>query len=443
MSLTAPALLQRPGSGRAPAPAPLPPVPHAALGRAARTAPRSPRPPGWRAALDRPPPTCRAGSPASCWTPPTGTALWGRTRRAGARPGLHRQAAHRRGGAADPQPDRTGSSPASWPARIRARSCWSAAATRRSPRCRRRREQRLPGRAAARPSWPTQVRKAAPGPIRRVLVDTSRYTGPTLAAGWFAADIARRVRRPDRAADARRRPDRPHVAGRPARRGPGADRRPSARRRCSASTRLVARARAAPGATAARRGVVGAGDRAGRARRCAARTTCWPRCSPARSRSPAAAEPSFAGAAEPGARRAPAGRVRPERRRARRRQRAVHARTRCRPGCSARCSPPRPRPRRAVRHAVPAPDPQRPAGGRRRRHARRPVRRRTRRAAAGRGVVRAKTGTLTGVSSLAGVVTDADGRLLVFALMSNGAGPGTVRPLLDAIAAELSRCGCR
>jgi D-alanyl-D-alanine carboxypeptidase/D-alanyl-D-alanine-endopeptidase (penicillin-binding protein 4) len=64
-------------------------------------------------------------------------------------------------------------------------------------------------------------------------------------------------------------------------------------------------------------------------------------------------------------------------------------------------------------------------------------------AAAGRGVVRAKTGSLTGVSSLAGVVTDADGRLLVFALMSNGAGPAVVRPLHDAMAAALSRCGCR
>lgn len=61
----------------------------------------------------------------------------------------------------------------------------------------------------------------------------------------------------------------------------------------------------------------------------------------------------------------------------------------------------------------------------------------------GRGVVRAKTGTLTGVSSLAGVVTDADGRLLVFALISNGRSPATVRPRLDAIAAALSRCGCR
>jgi D-alanyl-D-alanine carboxypeptidase/D-alanyl-D-alanine-endopeptidase (penicillin-binding protein 4) len=63
--------------------------------------------------------------------------------------------------------------------------------------------------------------------------------------------------------------------------------------------------------------------------------------------------------------------------------------------------------------------------------------------AAGRGVVRAKTGTLTGVSSLAGVVTDVDGRLLVFAMMSNGVSPATVRPKLDTIAATLSRCGCR
>ena len=61
----------------------------------------------------------------------------------------------------------------------------------------------------------------------------------------------------------------------------------------------------------------------------------------------------------------------------------------------------------------------------------------------GRGVVRAKTGTLTGASSLAGVVVDADQRLLVFAFMSNGALPLRVRPKLDDLAAELSRCGCR
>lgn len=63
--------------------------------------------------------------------------------------------------------------------------------------------------------------------------------------------------------------------------------------------------------------------------------------------------------------------------------------------------------------------------------------------AAGRGVVRAKTGTLTNVSSLAGVVTDADGRLLVFAFMSNGVLPSKARPRLDDIAAKLSGCGCR
>lgn len=63
-------------------------------------------------------------------------------------------------------------------------------------------------------------------------------------------------------------------------------------------------------------------------------------------------------------------------------------------------------------------------------------------AAAGRGWVRAKTGTLTGVNSLAGTVLDADGRVLVFALLSNGPNPSTVRPRLDALAAGLRSCGC-
>ena len=44
-------------------------------------------------------------------------------------------------------------------------------------------------------------------------------------------------------------------------------------------------------------------------------------------------------------------------------------------------------------------------------------------AAGGRGWVRAKTGTLTGANALAGVVGTVDGRVLVFALMSNGADP--------------------
>ncbi|MEU5693479.1 D-alanyl-D-alanine carboxypeptidase/D-alanyl-D-alanine-endopeptidase [Actinosynnema sp. NPDC020468] len=62
----------------------------------------------------------------------------------------------------------------------------------------------------------------------------------------------------------------------------------------------------------------------------------------------------------------------------------------------------------------------------------------------GRGWVRAKTGTLTGVNSLAGVVVDGDGRLLVFAFMSLSAQSATdVRGALDTLAAALRGCGCR
>ncbi|MGH3869063.1 MAG: D-alanyl-D-alanine carboxypeptidase, partial [Pseudonocardiaceae bacterium] len=64
-------------------------------------------------------------------------------------------------------------------------------------------------------------------------------------------------------------------------------------------------------------------------------------------------------------------------------------------------------------------------------------------AAGGRGWVRAKTGTLTGVNSLAGIVLDAEGRVLVFALLSNGPNPVSVRPRLDTLAAGLRSCGCR
>ncbi|GAA3363024.1 D-alanyl-D-alanine carboxypeptidase/D-alanyl-D-alanine-endopeptidase [Streptomyces antimycoticus] len=64
--------------------------------------------------------------------------------------------------------------------------------------------------------------------------------------------------------------------------------------------------------------------------------------------------------------------------------------------------------------------------------------------AVGRGVVRAKTGTLTGVNSLAGSVVDADGRLLVFAFMTNGTtdADGAQRAL-DRMASALANCGCR
>jgi len=57
------------------------------------------------------------------------------------------------------------------------------------------------------------------------------------------------------------------------------------------------------------------------------------------------------------------------------------------------------------------------------------------------GFLRAKTGSLTGTNSLAGIVTDTSGRVLTFALISNDAGP-TGRVALDALAAVLRSCGC-
>ena len=60
---------------------------------------------------------------------------------------------------------------------------------------------------------------------------------------------------------------------------------------------------------------------------------------------------------------------------------------------------------------------------------------------AGAGWVRAKTGSLEVTYALAGYVPDVDGRILVFAFVSNGVGPGT-RPALDALAAGLRGCGC-
>ncbi|MEU6845687.1 D-alanyl-D-alanine carboxypeptidase/D-alanyl-D-alanine-endopeptidase [Streptomyces sp. NPDC046716] len=64
--------------------------------------------------------------------------------------------------------------------------------------------------------------------------------------------------------------------------------------------------------------------------------------------------------------------------------------------------------------------------------------------ASGTGLVRAKTGTLTGVNTLAGTVVDADGRLLVFAFMTEGApGPQSAQAVLDRLASSVANCGCR
>ncbi|WP_406394046.1 D-alanyl-D-alanine carboxypeptidase/D-alanyl-D-alanine-endopeptidase [Streptomyces sp. NBC_00882] len=59
------------------------------------------------------------------------------------------------------------------------------------------------------------------------------------------------------------------------------------------------------------------------------------------------------------------------------------------------------------------------------------------------GVVRAKTGTLTGVNTLAGTVVDQDGRLLAFAfLTSDTTDPGAAQSALDRTASALAACGC-
>ncbi|MTB88593.1 D-alanyl-D-alanine carboxypeptidase/D-alanyl-D-alanine-endopeptidase [Aeromicrobium senzhongii] len=62
-----------------------------------------------------------------------------------------------------------------------------------------------------------------------------------------------------------------------------------------------------------------------------------------------------------------------------------------------------------------------------------------------RGLVRAKTGTLTGVHALAGVVTLSGGRPVAFALMSDdteGVNPFVTQAALDRVVAAMADCAC-
>ncbi len=63
--------------------------------------------------------------------------------------------------------------------------------------------------------------------------------------------------------------------------------------------------------------------------------------------------------------------------------------------------------------------------------------------AAGFGAVRAKTGRVLGVASLAGIVTTKDGRRLVFSVRGPAPGLQDGEHALDRIASVLATCGCR
>lgn len=63
-------------------------------------------------------------------------------------------------------------------------------------------------------------------------------------------------------------------------------------------------------------------------------------------------------------------------------------------------------------------------------------------ATAGRGLVRAKTGTIRGINTLTGYVVTDTGEVLAFSFMVSGVGQESARLWLDEVGAALASCGC-
>ena len=63
-------------------------------------------------------------------------------------------------------------------------------------------------------------------------------------------------------------------------------------------------------------------------------------------------------------------------------------------------------------------------------------------AAPARGAASGKTGTLTGTSTLAGLVVDRDGQLLTYAMMTNDVSVWSASPAMDAVLGRIAGCRC-